>query len=120
MIILTPGQTPLSVWQQVYRGADARVDARADTRVGLSAAAIAEIVRQEEPVYGINTGFGKLATVRINASDLARLQENIVRSHSVGVGEPLGRAETRLMMALKIASLAQGASGVHRQTIRQL
>jgi histidine ammonia-lyase len=120
MITLRPGQTPLSAWRQFYRGADIRIDSSCDTVIDLGVATIAEIVKQEQPIYGINTGFGKLATVRIDAADLARLQENIVLSHSAGVGEPLGLAETRLMMALKIASLAQGASGVHRQTIHQL
>jgi histidine ammonia-lyase len=120
MITLTPGQTPLSTWRQFYRGADVRMDSSFDPGIELGAATIAEILKQQEPIYGINTGFGKLATVRIEAADLARLQENIVLSHSAGVGEPLGLAETRLMMGLKIASLAQGASGVHRRTIRQL
>ena len=77
-----------------------------------SAAAVARIVAQGEPVYGINTGFGKLASVRIAAGDLATLQRNIVLSHAAGVGEPMPVAVARLMMALKLASLAQGASGV--------
>ncbi|RWF57928.1 MAG: histidine ammonia-lyase, partial [Mesorhizobium sp.] len=70
-----------------------------------------------EPVYGINTGFGKLASVRIPESDLETLQRNIVLSHAAGVGEPMPVAVVRLMMALKLASLAQGASGVRAETI---
>ena len=73
---------------------------------------MARIVAKGEPVYGINTGFGKLASVRIAAADLATLQRNIVLSHAAGVGEPMPAAVARLMMALKLASLAQGASGV--------
>ncbi len=65
-----------------------------------------------EPVYGINTGFGKLASVRIATSDLETLQRNIVLSHAAGVGETTPAPIVRLMMALKLASLAQGASGV--------
>ncbi len=65
-----------------------------------------------EPVYGINTGFGKLASVRIASADLETLQRNIVLSHAAGVGEPTPAPIVRLMMALKLASLAQGASGV--------
>ena len=71
-----------------------------------------------EPVYGINTGFGKLASVRIPAADLETLQRNIVLSHAAGVGEPMPVAVARLMMALKLASLAQGASGVRLETLR--
>ena len=82
-----------------------------------SAAAVERIVARGEPVYGINTGFGKLAGVRIEAADLAPLQRNIVLSHAAGVGEASPVATTRLMMALKLASLAQGASGVRPRTL---
>ena len=78
------------------------------------------IVARGEPVYGINTGFGKLASVRIDAADLETLQRNIVLSHAAGVGEPMPVAVVRLMMALKLASLAQGASGVRPETLRLL
>jgi histidine ammonia-lyase len=66
----------------------------------------------DAPVYGVNTGFGKLASTRISEADLATLQLNLIRSHSVGVGEPLAPAVVRLMLALKAASLARGYSGV--------
>ena len=78
------------------------------------------ILARGEPVYGVNTGFGKLASVRIATADLARLQRNIVLSHAAGVGEPTPVAATRLMMALKLASLAQGASGVRPETLALL
>ena len=70
------------------------------------------------PVYGINTGFGKLASVHIAAGDLAALQRNIVLSHAAGVGEPT--RNVRLMMALKLASLGRGASGVRPGTVAML
>ena len=73
-----------------------------------------------EPVYGVNTGFGKLAGVRIADADLAELQRNIVLSHAAGVGPATSVETTRLMMALKLASLAQGASGVRLETLRLL
>ena len=99
----------------------------AEARSGLPAAGsrrapptVARIVAKGEPVYGINTGFGKLASVRIPASDLATLQRNIVLSHAAGVGEPMPVPIARLMMALKLASLAQGASGVQPETIALL
>src|SRR3954454_3773214 len=64
------------------------------------------------PVYGINTGFGKLCEVRIPDSDLAQLQINLVRSHACGVGAPLSDPETRVMLALRANTLALGYSGV--------
>ncbi len=63
-------------------------------------------------IYGVNTGFGKLAKTRIAAADLNRLQINIVRSHAAGVGAPLDPGVTRLIMLMKLSSLAQGASGI--------
>lgn len=66
----------------------------------------------DDPVYGVNTGFGKLANQRINKAQLQTLQLNLIRSHSVGVGEPLSAPIIRLMMATKAASLARGHSGV--------
>ena len=76
--------------------------------------------RGDAPVYGVNTGFGKLASTRISESDLEQLQLNLIRSHSVGVGEPLAPAVVRLMLALKAASLARGASGVREEVVDTL
>ena len=78
------------------------------------------ILAQDKPVYGINTGFGKLASVRIGAADLETLQRNIVLSHAAGVGAPMPVPIARLMIALKLASLAQGASGVQVETVHLL
>ncbi len=116
-IIVTPGATPLADWQAIHRGASARLDPACRPLVEKSAAAVERIVARGDPVYGINTGFGKLAGVRIDAADLKTLQRNIVLSHSAGVGEPMPRPIVRLMMALKMASLAQGASGVRPETL---
>ena len=65
-----------------------------------------------ETAYGINTGFGKLAEVRIPQEELAALQRNLVRSHAAGVGEPLAEAEVRAMLLLRANVLAKGHSGV--------
>jgi histidine ammonia-lyase len=89
-------------------------------RIAASAAAVARILAKGEAVYGINTGFGKLASVRIADEDLATLQRNIVLSHAAGTGAPSPIPVVRLMMALKLASLAQGASGVRPETVRLL
>ena len=119
-IALHPGDLPLCNWRAIYRGAGAKLDPGCWHIVEASAAAVARIVVKGEPVYGVNTGFGKLASVRIAAADLATLQRNIVLSHAAGVGEPSPVAVTRLMMALKLASLAQGASGISRATLALL
>jgi histidine ammonia-lyase len=71
-------------------------------------------------VYGVNTGFGSLADVRIPAADLGRLQLNLLRSHAAGVGEPLPVPAVRAMMALRANVLAKGYSGIHRETLLQL
>jgi histidine ammonia-lyase len=116
-IVLKPGDTPLADWRAVYRGAEVAIDPACRSRVEAAAQAVAAIVEKGEPVYGINTGFGKLATVRIDSADLAQLQKNIVLSHAAGVGDPVPVPVARLMMALKLASLAQGASGVRLETL---
>ena len=117
---LVPGQVPLAVWRDIYFGAGCSLASGAEPAVQAAAETVAAIIARGEPVYGINTGFGKLASVRIEDDDLAVLQRNIVLSHAAGVGEPLPVPVVRLIMALKIASLAQGFSGVRWQTITQL
>ena len=119
-VVIVPGETPLAAWREVYRGAAATLDPSCRPAIERSAATVAAIVERGEPVYGINTGFGKLASVRIAAADLETLQRNIVLSHAAGTGEPMPPAIVRLMMALKLASLAQGASGVRPATVELL
>ena len=77
-----------------------------------SAATVTRLLATGEAIYGVNTGFGKLAKTRIAPKDLSALQINIVRSHAAGVGAPLDPSIVRLIMLLKINSLAQGASGI--------
>ncbi len=117
MIELVAGEVTLAQWRAVYGGATARLDAASAPRVAESAAAVARIVARGEPAYGINTGFGRLATVRIADADLATLQRNLVLSHAAGTGDPAPVPVVRLMMALKLASLGQGASGVRPETV---
>jgi histidine ammonia-lyase len=119
-VILNPGSVPLAAWRDIYYGADVSLDESCREAVDASAAIIATIVDKGEPVYGVNTGFGKLASVRIDRADLETLQRNIVLSHAAGVGEPIDPAATRLMIALKVASLAQGASGIRWSTLSYL
>jgi len=119
-LVLKPGEATLADWRAIYRGSTPKLDDACRPLIKASADAVARIVAKGEPVYGINTGFGKLASVRIEAADLETLQRNIVLSHSAGVGEPMPVSVVRLMMALKLASLAQGASGVRPATVELL
>ena len=116
-VVLRAGEASLADWRAILSGAPVAVDPSCGDRVAASAAAVNRILSRGEPVYGVNTGFGKLASVRIAREDLAQLQRNIVLSHAAGVGEPASVASTRLMMALKLGSLAQGASGVQPRTL---
>ena len=116
-ITLKPGQATLDNWRSIYRGALPMLDVSCRAGIAASAASVARIVAKGDPVYGVNTGFGKLASVRIPAGDLEKLQRNIVLSHAAGTGEAMPIAIVRLMMALKVASLAQGASGIRSVTI---
>lgn len=117
---LLPGRVTLAQWRDIFRGATPTLDPACAAGVAASAATVARIVAKGEPVYGINTGFGKLASVRIPAHDLEKLQCNIVLSHCAGIGEATPVPVTRLMMALKLASLAQGASGIRPATLNLL
>ena len=117
---VSPGAVPLSDLRALYRGAAPTLDPVCHPAIAESAAAVARILARHEPVYGINTGFGKLATVKIGDADLETLQRNIVLSHAAGVGDPMPVPIARLMMVLKLTSLAQGASGVQPTTIALL
>ena len=94
--------------------------ARAKHGVAASNAAIADVVEHGDTVYGVNTGFGQLASVRISDDELSHLQENLVRSHSVGVGEDLDDDTVRLILLMKIAALARGYSGVRVELVETL
>src|SRR6516162_7634679 len=119
-ITLTPGRVTLVDWRAVANGAAVRLDPAAMPAVDAGARAVEAIIARGKPVYGINTGFGKLASAHIASAELATLQRNIVLSHAAGVGEPMRPATVRLMMALKLASLGRGASGVRPTTIGML
>ena len=117
---LRPGAVSLGDWRSIYFGAAVELDAAARPAVEAAAKTVQDIVAKGEPVYGVNTGFGKLASIRIPDADLAQLQRNLVLSHAAGTGEALPVPVVRLVMALKLASLAQGFSGVKWQTISHL
>ncbi len=119
-VTLHPGRVPLDHWRRIARGATVALDPGCGPAIAAGADAVRRILAAGAPVYGINTGFGRLASVRIDDADLRVLQRNIVLSHAAGVGEPAPVPVVRLMMALKLASLAQGASGVRPGTVAML
>lgn len=118
---LTPGGLTLDDLERSYRSpVRVEIDEQARSVVDEAAAIVRRAAAGDEAVYGVNTGFGKLASTRIDAADTETLQRNLILSHCCGVGEPLAEAVVRLVMLLKINSLARGASGVRWQVIRQL
>jgi histidine ammonia-lyase len=89
-------------------------------RVVESQAEVDRVLTGTDTVYGVNTGFGQLAKVKIGGHELSLLQENLIRSHSVGVGKPLDDAVVRLLMVMKVIALARGYSGVRPRLINAL
>jgi len=117
-IILTPGAVRLDQLEKLYRqGAAVRLEPCARDGIRASAEQVARAAEGAAAVYGVNTGFGKLASIRIPAQDTATLQRNLILSHCCGVGPQAPEAIVRLMMALKLISLGRGASGVREALI---
>jgi histidine ammonia-lyase len=118
-IPITPGQVTLPDLHSLWTGAfHYRISE--DARPGVEAAAerVRAAAAGSVAVYGVNTGFGKLASVKIAPEDTEQLQRNLILSHAAGVGEPMPRAIVDLMMELKVLSLARGASGVRWEVIQ--
>ncbi len=121
MLILHPGLLTLDDLQAIHAcGLQLGIDPNARDAIRASATVVRRAAEGDAPVYGVNTGFGKLATTRIDNAKLDALQRNLIRSHSVGVGAPLAEPVIRLMLALKAASLARGHSGVREVVIDTL
>jgi histidine ammonia-lyase len=118
---LSPGSLTLAQLASFAKSHDTlELDPSSRERLDAGAQAVRRIVAQGQPVYGINTGFGKLAQTHIPDDQLELLQRNLVLSHSVGVGALLGDDVVRLTMLLKVASLARGYSGVRVQVVEAI
>ena len=118
---LVPGSLTLEALEAYAReGGEVSLDAGARAKLQAGAAAVRRIVARGAPAYGINTGFGKLANTHIPDDALELLQRNLVLSHSVGVGPLLDDGAVRLVMLLKVASLARGYSGVRAEVVDAL
>src|SRR6202521_2442916 len=108
------------LYDVALRGEQVQIAPAAVERMNASRAVVDRLVASAQTSYGINTGFGKLASVRISTEQVRRLQVNLVRSHACGVGAPLSEAETRAMMLLRANALAKGFSGVRPQVVETL
>ena len=117
---LNPEKITLGQLLQLWAGESARLDDASMRRVTESAASVERIVAGGETVYGVNTGFGLLANTRIPDGRLAELQTNLILSHSAGLGDPLPRHVSRLMIVLKLLGLGRGYSGVRPVVIEAL
>lgn len=121
MTTLTPGKVSLNDLEAVFWNQDSVVlDPVCRKAVDRATARIDAAARGEASVYGVNTGFGKLANLKIAPEDTATLQRNLILSHCCGVGEPISRRQVRMIMTLKMLSLGRGASGVRWSLIELL
>ncbi|SLN60544.1 histidine ammonia-lyase [Ruegeria meonggei] len=120
-LMLVPGQVSLSQLAEIYwQEATVSLDVSCKPKVEDAARRIQIAAAGIEPVYGVNTGFGKLASLKIAAKDTSTLQRNLILSHCCGVGPAVSRRVTRLMMTLKLLSFGRGASGVRWELIELL
>ena len=120
-VVLIPGEARLAQLETIWRKGEAvELDDKAKPAIEAAAALVREAANGDEAIYGVNTGFGKLASVRIKPEDTEQLQRNLVLSHCCGVGEPLDIDTTRLMLALKLLSIGRGASGIRWDTVQLL
>ncbi|MBH3429545.1 histidine ammonia-lyase [Pseudomonas alkylphenolica] len=118
---LVPGQLTLAQLREIYRQpVRLTLDASAGAAIDASVACVEQILAENRTAYGINTGFGLLASTRIASHDLENLQRSLVLSHAAGIGAPLDDAMVRLIMVLKINSLSRGFSGIRRKVIDAL
>lgn len=120
-LLLTGERFTLSDFYDVVLGnRRVRYSGKATRRMAASRAVIQRMLTRNQTVYGINTGFGKLADQLISPQEIGRLQTNLVRSHAAGVGSPLTREETRGMLLLRAHVLARGYSGVRPLLVEHL
>ncbi|MFZ0086401.1 MAG: histidine ammonia-lyase [Candidatus Acidiferrales bacterium] len=108
------------LYRIVFDGAPVELAPAARKKMLASRAVIERLIASDQAVYGVNTGFGKLASVRISREQIGELQVNLVRSHACGMGAPLSEAETRAMLALRANAIAKGFSGVRPVVVETL
>ena len=120
-LTLLPGHVSLAALRSIYAApVQLSLDPSARALMKASLATVQRIVDEDQVVYGINTGFGKLASTKIAHERLAELQRNLVLSHSVGTGDALADDVVRLILATKAISLARGHSGIRPEIVDAL
>lgn len=120
-LTLKPGTLTLAQLRAIYQQpVKLKLDSSADQQIDASVACVEQILAENRTAYGINTGFGLLASTRIASHDLENLQRSLVLSHAAGVGQPIDDALVRLIMVLKVNSLSRGFSGIRRKVINAL
>jgi histidine ammonia-lyase len=120
-ITIMPGEVGLAQLRRIAREAvSVRLDDGAWARIDACHARLDQVVAAGGTIYGVNTGFGKLANTRIGQADLVRLQRNLILSHCTGSGPELDAGVVRLVLALKVIALARGHSGVRREIVAML
>ena len=120
-MMLTPGHLDLAQLRRIARErVTLQLDPASHAAIDAGAKAVADIAAEGAPAYGINTGFGRLASTHIPHDQLELLQRNLVLSHAVGVGEPMSAPVVRLLIALKLSSLGRGHSGIRREVMDAL
>jgi histidine ammonia-lyase len=113
MVVLDGDHLSIEDVISVAAGADAvSLDPQSIEKMLRSRAVVERLAAADAPVYGVNTGVGLLADVRVPQADLEQLQRNVIRSHAAGVGDPLARGEVRAMMLIRANVLAKGFSGI--------
>lgn len=120
-LTLIPGQVTLFQLSDIYwNEKSSKLDRNCRTMIEQAASRIDAAARGDVPVYGVNTGFGKLANFKVASSDTATLQKNLILSHCCGVGKSISKTMVRLMLTLKLLSFGRGASGVRWELVELL
>ncbi|MET0638379.1 MAG: aromatic amino acid lyase, partial [Hyphomicrobium sp.] len=120
-IVIAPGEVSLATWRMIVRKApQVSLAANANSVVETSQRAVTDLIATGRAIYGVNTGFGKLASVRIDDEQLGDLQRNLILSHCAGTGPLLDDSIVHLIMVMKANALAQGQSGVSWQVVDSL
>ena len=117
-LLIQPGKLNLADLREAFlKPIKVKLDEQAIPAIQASVDCVEQIIREGRTAYGINTGFGLLASTKIAQEDLEQLQRSLVLSHAAGVGEALDDSMVRLIMLLKANSLARGFSGIRLKVI---
>jgi len=121
MHIINGSNLDFEVFKKIVFGyEEVGISAESKEKVNIARAYIEQVIEKEQPVYGINTGFGKLSDVSIDKCDLAKLQENLIKSHACGVGEAFSESIVRGMLLLRVNALIKGNSGIRLVVIEKM